>query len=356
MSNSFFEKHVYDVDVIESIEKIHELAKNMQLTKTQKGLAIEEYFERIWGTVEFYCNFMKVDFVEKKNQKHLIVSSEQNFYLWALALELMHRSLHRIESFLNYQKENFIGNYYANKHEFVGMIEFLVCNTVESNMPYNDQLRLDRIMRWVTKQNEQKQNIQINIQINIQNNSTKHDHIQNNYYYTILKNEIYNILFPEIKEEKPDDSKHNEFQFLFDEKEFKEFLNEFRSFFWKDEWSLLKSVLINVTPKIKKKNVEDLSSSPNKIRKLHFLGYEKTFVELIKRIKYNKKIKSKTNNEIAEWIYSNFKYNFPKHSDSFKNFSLRKTIDILDKVSLESPRRNRILINLFPYIEASRRD
>ena len=61
----------------------------------------------------------------------------------------MSTPVHRIKLLLDKQEKHFKGNHYAASNNFVGLVEYYVCDFIESNTPIDNSPRLDRIMEWV---------------------------------------------------------------------------------------------------------------------------------------------------------------------------------------------------------------
>jgi len=93
--------------------------------------------------------------LDQDEQRDVIIIPPANngLYFFFAAHELICCEIYRINSFLNYQYQKFEGD----KIEFIGIIEFFVCNSIKTNTPRaNENERLTIIMSWVDEKKKLK--------------------------------------------------------------------------------------------------------------------------------------------------------------------------------------------------------
>jgi hypothetical protein len=142
------ERHVYDIDVFEIFDNLRDKYKaNVALLpKELKDLCFIDESEKI------FTDFMSKNGIDLTNNiihRNYILPSSYNNYVEFLVLKILTMDPYKIGPLLSYQSELYLGNYYATKDNFVGLVEFMVYNGVKSRNFLKEDIRLERIVNWV---------------------------------------------------------------------------------------------------------------------------------------------------------------------------------------------------------------
>jgi len=141
-SDSKSTKEAYDVDVISALKDLKNEIFNNELNI---DLSPQEYYDRIEGSVRFYCRKYQLDFDSLYNlNSFLVVPSDKGFYSTALALTAMSFDPVRIPNLFDYQKYH-----YQGPEDFKNLIEFEVYGLVKSFSKWDNMQRLAMIFQWV---------------------------------------------------------------------------------------------------------------------------------------------------------------------------------------------------------------
>lgn len=151
-------RNEYDIDAIALFRIVEKSSSEYQKTSTNAEILLKE--------IKYTCRFLKIDFDNfYKNNYPVVIHSDNNLYGFFISLCLAHYEIPKINLFLNHQKENFKGNYYAKKNNFVGLIEFLCYDMIKQYSLIKTDARLDKITTWIEKEKSK---------INIENDFKKH--------------------------------------------------------------------------------------------------------------------------------------------------------------------------------------
>jgi len=151
-----FVKHEYDIDVA---ELYHTILKK----RNDPGIVESRDLLKLSGTcdsLEYYASFSGLNWKNQlKNKIPLIIPSTDNYYHAILSIDLCYRTESKIKSFLDYQQANFQGNMYAEKNDFISLVEF-VCHKSITNFCIGDsEKKLSIIMEWVREQQHLKKEV-----------------------------------------------------------------------------------------------------------------------------------------------------------------------------------------------------
>lgn len=139
-----YEHHVYDIELNALSNKVHLFVENKNFWP-KDGQTAEDYGLSFAVILREYLASENSD----PTTAIQIVNPTANFYGTFLAYSLCFVDLHRIESFLDYQRNFFKGNYYASPENFTGLVEFMVCQKVQNISLKSTTDRLKGIMNWV---------------------------------------------------------------------------------------------------------------------------------------------------------------------------------------------------------------
>jgi hypothetical protein len=250
---------------------------------------------------------------EHQKYRNFILPSNFNHYHYFLAYKLLTIDLYKIEPLLSYQSVLFLGNYYAVKDNFIGLLEFLVYDFVQKRVLPNEQVRLEKIVNWLERNRQ------------------------------FLLSKAYNELDVEDAVEVPiesltkNDTPQTPKRKIKMDPHFANILCEKLNCFFEGQQTALYNLLIK-----------------NEITKpLVFDGQANQLAELFKRLRYNAKITVSTNKLLAEWLVESF----CTIDNSGKMFPLvfSSTEGLLKNSSREPRKSKRILIELAQYLRPGNR-
>lgn len=134
--------HSYDINLKTSYV---ELEKQMQaVAKSKTGITKEEYLFRIKSGIESYCTYNKLGSLESGSP--IILKYPAYNYHAHLAFQLMTFDTNKISAMLDFQHENYTG-----LDEFQRIVEHGVYDWIKNNSPFDNAVRLQKIMEWVEK-------------------------------------------------------------------------------------------------------------------------------------------------------------------------------------------------------------
>lgn len=139
------ERHVYDVDAFEILDRLRDKYLKEEGFVTEQMLLLEE--ENLHQLLDDEGYNTK----EHQKYRNFILPSNFNQYNHFLAYKLLTIDLYKIEPLLSYQSVLFLGNYYAVKENFIGLLEFLVYDFVQKRVLPNEQVRLEKIVNWLER-------------------------------------------------------------------------------------------------------------------------------------------------------------------------------------------------------------
>jgi hypothetical protein len=301
------ERHVYDVDAFEILDRLREKYLGQGCFVNEEMLSIEE--QNLLDLLEEEGYNPK----DHLNYRNFILPSNYNLYNNFLAYKLLTIDLYKIEPFLSYQSVLFLGNYYAVKDNFIGLLEFLVYDFVQKRVLPTEQVRLEKIVNWLERNR------------------------------VFLLSKAYNDLNTVVEAEEPIDEKIlNETLPLPSRKikmnpEFANILCEKLNCFFEGQEQALYNLIIK----------NELT------RPLVFDGQANQLAELFKRLRYNAQITVSTNKLLAEWLVESFCTKDDNGNST--PFVFSSVEGVLKNSDREPPKTKRILIELAQYIQPDKR-
>jgi hypothetical protein len=289
------ERHVYDVDAFEILDRLRDKYLQIDGFVTKHMLLFEE------DNLIQLLDQEGYEAMEHKKYRNFILPSNFNQYNNYLAYKLLTIDQYKIEPFLSYQSVIFLGNNYAVKDNFVGLLEFLVYDFVQKRVLSNEQVRLEKIVTW----------------------------LERNRVFLLTKayNE-FNIedVVEEQFEPNPPSRK------IKMDPQFAGILSEkLICFFEGHEKALYNLIVKNELPS-----------------QLPFNGQANQITELFKRLRYNSQITVSTNKILADWLVDSFCTIDEKGKVSKLVFS--SVEGVLKNSDREPPKTKRILIELAQYL------
>lgn len=289
------ERHVYDVDAFEILDRLRDKYLQIDGFLTKQMLLLEE------DNLIQLLDQEGYEAMEHKKYRNFILPSNFNQYNNYLAYKLLTIDQYKIEPFLSYQSVIFLGNNYAVKDNFVGLIEFLVYDFVQKRVLSNEQVRLEKIVTW----------------------------LERNRVFLITK--AYNEFDIEDVAEEQFEPNPPSRKIKMDP-QFAGILSEkLKCFFEGHEKALYNLIVKN-----------ELSSQ------LPFNGQANQITELFKRLRYNSQITVSTNKILADWLVDSFCTIDEKGKVSKLVFS--SVEGVLKNSDREPPKTKRILIELAQYL------
>lgn len=142
--------HVYDVDLIAAYNRL----SMVEFTNIEsKG----SYLERNKTVIESFCLKNNIDFPFYFDHKiPLVIPSTTYNFEYYVGFFLITFETPKIPAFLSYQL-----TIYQGVHDFVNLVEFLIYEIVKSNSPFDNSIRLEKIMQWVLNERSSKSHIEL---------------------------------------------------------------------------------------------------------------------------------------------------------------------------------------------------
>lgn len=142
--------HVYDVDLIAAYNRL----SMVEFTNIEsKG----SYLERNKTVIESFCLKNNIDFPFYFDHKiPLVIPSTTYNFEYYVGFFLITFETPKIPAFLSYQL-----TIYQGVHDFVNLVEFLIYEIVKSNSPFDNSIRLEKIMQWVINERSSKNHIEL---------------------------------------------------------------------------------------------------------------------------------------------------------------------------------------------------
>jgi hypothetical protein len=194
-------RHEYDVDAFQLIDELLIKITEQNFT-TDKVQVIKENLILAENMMVERISTHYPEIIDAQKKRHYIIPSLHNEYNDYLAYKLLVIDPYRIPSLLSYQSKLFLGNDYAAKGSFIGLIEFMTYNRVKSFNFLDGELRRERILKWVED----------NRYFDFEDNSQ----IREEHGFLITDPKLSQVLFENIKLITPN-SRHEDLYFLLSE-------------------------------------------------------------------------------------------------------------------------------------------
>jgi len=301
-----FSSHEYDIDVFQIFKELH--SKYFKLAENLSPKDIE-IIEKIDEDLQFFIDFMKkegIDITKNIEFSTYVLQSSSILYHYYLGLKILAIDPYKIEPLLSYQRVLFLGNYYASKYDFLGLVEFKVYESIKNSQYFDGNIRLEKIVNWVER------NRQFIMDKSYYNNSIQNGFDKANLVeekIVSMDSEFARILVQKLKPYFPDEAQH---PLLF-----------------------------------------DLLVENKDVKGLIFKGYINQLPELFKRLKYNNKIIVSNKKILGTWISERFIVKNKKNETLGLDYEF--VYNILTKTKNEPSKSNRILTDIVQYIQPENR-
>ena len=177
-----YSKHEYDVDIVSALNRLEQEVASLSIS-SRGSITTAEYFDRLWFSVDYYSKSKRKSIDRINNiPPVLIIDSNENFYHFALGIELTSRPIYEIKAFLDYQAKRYKGNYYASSDNFKGLVEFLVKDVIKNNSILPFDSLLSEVMSWVRDFGKVSKVISV-VEVHVEQNNYNHN-IENLIVYS----------------------------------------------------------------------------------------------------------------------------------------------------------------------------
>lgn len=295
-------RHVYDVDAFEILDILKEKYKSNNNKISLESLKFEED-----NLLKFLID-ESFNATEKQRNRNFILPSNYNLYNIFLGYKLLTMDVYKIEPLLSYQSALFLGNNYANKDNFIGLVEFLIYDFLKERLETSEEIRLEKIVNWLERNREFLTKKAYN-ELEIENTIVEISKKSNKFNENNLKERtvFMNPQFANV------------------------FYEKFKYYFTEQENQLYLLLIKN--------DVTEL---------LRFNGNTNQLVELFKRLRYNSKIKVATYEKLAEWLVKHF--TVKNKQNVFVKIKINSARQVLGKPNKEPKKDNRIMEDVAEYI------
>ncbi|WP_353076526.1 hypothetical protein [Flavobacterium sp.] len=237
--------------------------------------------------------------VENQKNRNFILPSNYNLYNKFLSYKLLTMDVFKIEPLLSYQSVLFLGNEYASKDNFIGLLEFLIYDIVKEKVLPNEQIRLEKMVNWLERNR------------------------------TFLNKKAY------YKTPRINDSENKRIVTM-DTDFANVFFEKFKVFFKGQETELFDFLINNESTEL-----------------LNFNGKSNQLAELFKRLRYNSKIQVSSIKELANWIVKHF--TAKNKQKEFVELKINTISQVLSKPKAEPIKTKRILLDVAEFIPQNQR-
>ena len=294
-------RHVYDIDVFEIIDKLKEKC-NSNIEQGSEELKNLEFINLNEELLIKFLDEEGIDSSEHKKYRNYIIPSYYNLYNTYLGYKLLTIDLYKIEPLLSYQSILFLGNYYAAKDNFIGLIEFVVYDFVKARLLPFEKIRLEKIVNWLERNR------------------------------MFLLNKAYNEPFNDVTESTVSQKKGFLIRAVKMDPQFANvFYEKVKCFFEGQEKPLFDLIIKNEFTEL-----------------LVFNGQSNQIAELFKRLRYNSKITVSTIDVLANWIVKHFSTR--NKQNEIEKLNLSTISQVLKKSTAEPPKGKRILGDVAQFI------
>ncbi len=197
-------KYEYDVDIVDAYLKIEQLIDSV---KIRNDFDRNHYLDAMKQSVIFYCQQSDLPVTQILQMKHpIIVNSDSIGFEGHLGRTLISFDENKIEAILGFQNSIWKG-----EGLFASFVEHGVYKYVKNNSPFDNNVRLAKIMNWVEKnrvflppRDKSKKNVE---KMSTLNYGTEKIHVNEFHYWPYSKDsleELYSELISHNKINKND--------------------------------------------------------------------------------------------------------------------------------------------------------
>jgi hypothetical protein len=292
-------RHLYDIDAFQILDALRDKYKSYN-EKTPHDSRSMEFLDVEEDVLMEFLTEQGIDASFHQKRRNYIIPSNSNLFNSYLGYKILTIDLYKIERLLSYQSTLFLGNYYASKGNFTGLVEYLVYNFVKARLLPFEHERLEKIVNWLERNTTFEPYAEKSISSAPQGTTPIPKFRVKDGFVSILY-EKFKYYFAE--EERP---------LLFD---------------------LLKNGEID--------------------GQICFHGNANQLAELFKRLRYNIRIEVKTLKDLTEWIIKHFRIS--TSSQDVQDLKFVTINQVLRKADKEAKKGKRILEEIVPFIVEGQR-
>lgn len=296
-------RHVYDVDAFEIIDSLMDKYKS-NIDQVPEHLRDLDFIKLEEEFLIKFLNEEGIDTLEHQKHRNFIIPSYYNLYNTYLGYKLLTIDLYKIEPLLSYQSVLFLGNYYATKDNFLGLIEFLVYDFVKVRLLPFEQIRLEKMVNWLERN-----------RLFLLNKAYNEDSTTDN-----LREENIQPTAPKFKTVEMEINFANTLQ------------EKLKAYFATEEHPSIFTLFFKGELTVP----------------LCFNGQANQLAELFKRLRYNSKINVATLESLANWITTNFV--IKNKQGEIEQLNISTISQVLKKSYAEPPKGKRILEDVAEFI------
>lgn len=154
--SQIFECHVYDIEIFSIYDDLRRKYPDDGGVKINNDIENSTFIEDLELSTVKALESEGVYLSKDPENRHYILPSTFNSYFHLLAWKLLTINHYKVEALLTYQSEKYLGNYYAQKDNFCGLVEFYVFQFVCANNYLSEDIRLNKISNWVQQERANK--------------------------------------------------------------------------------------------------------------------------------------------------------------------------------------------------------
>ena len=295
-------RHEYDIDAFEILDNYRDrINEHNSMSEKKKSIEIVDVIE--FDLVRS-MEANGIDLTDNQIHRNYIIPSSYNVYSIFLGLKILTIDPYKIEPLLSYQSVLFLGNQYAAKDNFLGLVEFQTYRQVKLGLFLNESFRLEKMVNWLERNRIFLLNKAYNEDSTVDNLREKNIQPKAPKFKTVeMGVEFANTLQEKLKAYFAIEQQPHIFTLLF-----------------KGELT----------------------------EPLCFNGQANQLAELFKRLRYNSKINVATLEALANWITKNFV--IKNKQGEIKHLNISTISQVLKKSTAEPPKGKRILEDVAEFL------
>lgn len=334
------QRHVYDIDVFEILDTLRNKLKS-DLNSVPAHLRDLKFIDDEENHFIKHMNKLGIDLSENAKYRNYIVPSSYNAYNTYLGYKILIMDPYKIGPFLSYQSVLFLGNDYAPKDNFLGLLEFLTYNFVNARIYFNEFYRLEKMVDWLERN-------RVFLLDKAYNSNEKFD--------AIIDNENVNSVEEQFNAgeiAKANNSNKSTKKISKKVKKVKRKIiitaPKLRIVLMDSDFAdILSAKLQPYFPESEHIKLYNLIVKDEFSKKLSFGGNTNQIAELFKRFRYSGRIRVRTNELLAKWIANNF--NVLNETNKIELLKSDTILAVLKNAKKEAPKGKRILEEMAQYI------
>ncbi len=144
-----YSHNIYNIELFSILDELRKKFSDDSEVRIIEDIANSTYINRLEERIFTALRDYGINVPEIINDGQFLIHSDSYLFLELIGWKLITMSPFRIELMLDYQQSIFKGNPIVHENNFTGFIEFQVLQFVEANNYAKEDIRLDKITRWV---------------------------------------------------------------------------------------------------------------------------------------------------------------------------------------------------------------